>query len=137
MGFRFLSDDWFDKVEELTVAAGDLGLSEAAKALIMNIRIEGDEGDCDICIGGGVITKGLNDAAPITISVPFDIARKMFVDQDQNATAASIQDLLSGKSRDILPVVAAAAKADMSFKLLIGVRNKLIEAYKQTMNMQI
>ncbi len=59
------------------------------------------------------------------------------VDQDQKATAGSIQDLLSGKSRDILPVVSAAAKADMSFKLLVGVRNKLIEAYKQTMNMQI
>ncbi len=59
------------------------------------------------------------------------------VDQDQKATAASIQDLLSGKSKDILPVVSAVAKADMSFKLLIGVRNKLIEAYKQTMNMQI
>ena len=59
------------------------------------------------------------------------------VDQDQKATAASIQELLSGKSKDILPVVSAVAKADMSFKLLIGVRNKLIEAYKQTMNMQI
>jgi len=59
------------------------------------------------------------------------------VDQGQKASAASIQELLSGKSKDILPVVSAFAKADMSFKLLIGVRNKLIEAYKQTMNMQI
>ena len=59
------------------------------------------------------------------------------VDQDQKASVASLQDLLSGKSMDIFPVVSAAAKADMSFKLLIGVRNKLIEAYKQTMNMQI
>ena len=50
---------------------------------------------------------------------------------------ASIQDLLSGKTQSILPTVAAVAKADMSFKLLIGVRNKVIEAYKQTMNMQV
>ncbi|HEV59037.1 MAG TPA: flagellar hook-basal body complex protein FliE, partial [Phycisphaerales bacterium] len=28
------------------------------------------------------------------------------------------------------------ARADMSFKLLVGVRNKLIEAYKETMKMQ-
>lgn len=94
VGFRFLSDDWFDKVEELTVAAGDLGLSEAAKALIMNIKVKGGEGDCDMCIGGGTITKGLNHGAPITISVPFDIARKMFVDQDQNA---GTQAYMSGK----------------------------------------
>jgi flagellar hook-basal body complex protein FliE len=34
-------------------------------------------------------------------------------------------------------VVAAVAKADVSFKVLVGVRNKLIEAYKQTMNMPL
>ena len=59
------------------------------------------------------------------------------VDGDQQASSKAIQDLLAGKSDDVLPVVAAVAKADMSFKLLIGVRNKVIEAYKQTMNMQI
>lgn len=59
------------------------------------------------------------------------------VDGDQQKSAGAIQDLLSGTSQDVLPVISAAAKADMSFKLLIGVRNKVIEAYKQTMNMQI
>ena len=59
------------------------------------------------------------------------------VDSDQQASASAIQDLLSGKSEDVLPVVAAVAKADMSFKLLLGVRNKVVEAYKQTMNMQV
>lgn len=55
----------------------------------------------------------------------------------QESSNASIKDLLAGKETDITSVVAAVAKADMSFKLLVGVRNKLIEAYKQTMNMQI
>ncbi|HLB74529.1 MAG TPA: flagellar hook-basal body complex protein FliE [Sedimentisphaerales bacterium] len=55
----------------------------------------------------------------------------------QQSSNASIMDLLAGKNTDITSVVAAAAKADMSFKLLVGVRNQLIEAYKQTMNMQI
>lgn len=59
------------------------------------------------------------------------------VDESQRVSAGSIEDLLSGKTQDILPTIAAVAKADMSFKLLIGVRNKVIEAYKQTMNMQI
>ena len=59
------------------------------------------------------------------------------VDSAQHASVSSIQELLAGKSKDILPVVAAVSEADMSFKLLVGVRNKLIEAYKQTMNMQI
>jgi flagellar hook-basal body complex protein FliE len=59
------------------------------------------------------------------------------VDDLQTSSNMSIKDLLSGKNEDIISVVSAVAKADMSFKLLVGVRNKLIEAYKQTMNMQI
>jgi flagellar hook-basal body complex protein FliE len=59
------------------------------------------------------------------------------VDDLQQTADLSIQDLLSGKNNDITSVVSNVAKADMSFKLLVGVRNKLIEAYKQTMNMQI
>jgi len=56
------------------------------------------------------------------------------VDDIQQASDASVQDLLTGKNNDITAVVSAVAKADMSFKVLVGVRNKLIEAYKQTLN---
>jgi flagellar hook-basal body complex protein FliE len=59
------------------------------------------------------------------------------VDEQQKASDVSIMDLMSGRNGDINSVVAAVAKADMSFKVLVGVRNKLIEAYKQTMNMPI
>jgi len=59
------------------------------------------------------------------------------VDDIQQSSDMSITDLLSGKNEDITSVVSAVAKADVSFKLLLGVRNKLIEAYKQTMNMPL
>jgi flagellar hook-basal body complex protein FliE len=59
------------------------------------------------------------------------------VDSMSKASDASVTDLLAGKNMDINSVIMAAAKADSSFKLLVGVRNKLIEAYKQTMNMQV
>lgn len=59
------------------------------------------------------------------------------VDDLQHSSDMSIKDLLAGKNNDIASVVSAVAKADMSFKLLVGVRNKLIEAYKQTMSMQL
>ncbi|MBL7152240.1 MAG: flagellar hook-basal body complex protein FliE [Phycisphaerae bacterium] len=55
----------------------------------------------------------------------------------QQSSNMSIKDLLAGKNSDITSVISAVAKADVSFKLLVGVRNKLIEAYKQTMNMQL
>lgn len=59
------------------------------------------------------------------------------VDELQKASDTSIKELLSGKNEDITSVVSTVAKADMSFKLLVGVRNKLIEAYKETMNMPL
>ena len=59
------------------------------------------------------------------------------VDDIQQSSDSSIKDLLTGKNSDITSVVSEVAKADLSFKLLVGVRNKLIEAYKQTMNMPI
>jgi flagellar hook-basal body complex protein FliE len=59
------------------------------------------------------------------------------VDKTQQSSDMSIQDLLAGKNEDIASVVAAVAKADISFKVLVGVRNKLIDAYKQTMSMQM
>ncbi len=59
------------------------------------------------------------------------------VDALQQSSDLSIKDLLSSSNADITSVVSAVAKADVSFKLLVGVRNKLIEAYKQTMNMPL
>ena len=59
------------------------------------------------------------------------------VNGQQGEANQSIVDLMSGKQQDINSVVADVAKADMSFKMLVGVRNKLVEAYKETMRMQI
>ena len=59
------------------------------------------------------------------------------VNDQQGQANQSIVDLMSGKQQDINSVVADVAKADMSFKMLVGVRNKLVEAYKETMRMQI
>lgn len=86
---------------------------------------------------GGVSQKpaGSNSAFANTVKA----AQKQLgkVDDLQQASDTSIKDLLSGKNEDITSVVSTVAKADMSFKLLVGVRNKLVEAYKETMNMPL
>jgi flagellar hook-basal body complex protein FliE len=58
------------------------------------------------------------------------------VDKQQVNADISVKQMLAG-NEDISSVIAKTAKADMSFKLLVGVRNKLVEAYKQTMNMKV
>ncbi len=88
---------------------------------------------------GAGITKGKTAGAKSGFADTVKAAREYIskVDDLQQTSDISIQDLLSGKNEDITSVVSAVAKADMSFKLLVGVRNKLIEGYKQTMNMPL
>ncbi len=89
------------------------------------------------------LNKTNNTASPDSPKTNFSDAVKSAgkyisnVDDVQQTANLSIKDLLTGKSEDITSVVSAMAKADISFKVLVGVRNKLIEAYKQTMNMQV
>ncbi len=59
------------------------------------------------------------------------------VDDIQQSSNTSITELLAGKNEDVNSVVSAMAKADISFKLLVGIRNKLIEAYKETLKMPL
>ena len=83
------------------------------------------------------IEKGITEKADFTKAVKTIGQFVSEVDDLQQSSDMSIKDLLAGKNNDITSVVSAVAKADMSFKLLVGIRNKLIEAYKQTMNMQL
>lgn len=47
----------------------------------------------------------------------------------------SVAELLEGKA-DIHEVMVASQKVDLSMRLLLTVRNKVIEAYKEIMHMQ-
>ena len=103
------------------------------------IRIDGNmnpllaNGQQSVLKAGGATDK--NDELSKTIKTLEKYLSQ--VDDLQQSSDMSIKDLLAGKNEDITSVIAQVAKADMSFKLLVGVRNKLIEAYKQTMGMQL
>ena len=47
------------------------------------------------------------------------------------------QDLISGRSNNIHETMLALSKADISFRLLLRVRNKAVEAYQEIMRTQI
>ena len=59
------------------------------------------------------------------------------INNDQVQATSAMEELMAGKTNETLPVVAAVAKADLSFQLLMGVRNRVIEAYTQVMQMQV
>ncbi|HGY91728.1 MAG TPA: flagellar hook-basal body complex protein FliE [Planctomycetes bacterium] len=49
----------------------------------------------------------------------------------------SVQSLLAGETQDVNQVMVAMAKADVSFRMMLEVRNKLIDAYQEVMRMQV
>lgn len=59
------------------------------------------------------------------------------VNEAQNQADFSVQRAISGQETDVHRVMIAQEEAAMTFELLMEVRNKLMDAYQQIMQMQI
>ena len=60
---------------------------------------------------------------------------------DANATDAEVQevnqDLLTGENDSIHTAMIAAERAELALSLAIQIRNKVVDAYNEVMNMQL
>jgi putative sterol carrier protein len=99
VGHEFLSDDWINAAN----AIRDKYASEITTkppAIKMNQVITETPGGEDIKVfldtssGEMVMDKGELPDADVTITLPYDVAKKQMVDQDQ---AAAMQAFMSGK----------------------------------------
>ena len=59
------------------------------------------------------------------------------VNQNQLEADASVKDLIAGKTKNIHETMLQLQKADLSLKTMMQVRNKILEAYKEIMKMQV
>ena len=57
--------------------------------------------------------------------------------QETKAANEAAVDLAMGKSNNVSETLLAIQKADLSFQLMVGVRNKLVDAYREVMRMQV
>lgn len=55
----------------------------------------------------------------------------------QIESSRATDDFISGKSDNIHSVMMAGSKANIALQMTMQVRNKVMEAYKEVMNMQI
>ncbi|HUZ42895.1 MAG TPA: SCP2 sterol-binding domain-containing protein [Acidimicrobiales bacterium] len=91
----FLSDAWFDEVEKVRAELGDPEVPAAMKDLTINIVVTGGpEGDREIRMEAGSFERGLADGAPTKLTVPFDVAKAIFIDGNQSA---AMQAFMSGQ----------------------------------------
>ncbi len=61
---------------------------------------------------------------------------KQVNDLQQDAEKA-IEDLATGRRDDVANVMIAKQKADMAFKMLLQVRNKLVDAYQEIKEIRV
>jgi len=59
------------------------------------------------------------------------------VNQDQVAADNAIKELVAGRTKNVHETMLTIEKADLSLKLMMQVRNKIIDAYREVMKMQV
>lgn len=121
---QFLSDDWFTAVDAAVAEAGDLNVPDVLADLIINISVTGDN-EVDMCMNAGQFQRGHIDDAPTTLILPDDLARRLFVENDQ---AAGMQGFMSGQIRvegDMSKLMAMQTAAPSSEQ--IALQKKILE----------
>ncbi len=58
------------------------------------------------------------------------------IQQIQGSADTQVADLLEGRGTDIHSAMIAVEKADLSFQLMLEVRNKIVSAYQEISRMQ-
>jgi flagellar hook-basal body complex protein FliE len=59
------------------------------------------------------------------------------VNEYQHEADTSIKELVAGRNKNIHETMLAVERADTSLKLMMQVRNKVLDAYKEIMHMQV
>jgi flagellar hook-basal body complex protein FliE len=55
----------------------------------------------------------------------------------QKQSDVEIQKLMTGETQDLHTTMLAVQKADLSFQMMMQVRNKIVQAYQEIMRMQV
>ena len=69
MSYTFLSTEWFDKVDELIAAAGDLQIPAEMKAVEINVTVTTPRGDAKLYIKDGVLAGHLGTINPVAVEL--------------------------------------------------------------------
>ena len=94
---KILTQEWFDKVDELTNKAGDLNLPPAIKNMSINLQVtDSDNQEVNAAFYDGTIHQGSKDGALTTLKLDADTLKAIFLDRDMNR---AMEAFMSGKIR--------------------------------------
>lgn len=90
---KFLSEPWFTEVESLSDEAPPP--TGPMADLVLNIVVTGaPDGDVEVTMNNGQFERGLAADAPTKITVPYDVAKDIFINGNQ---AAGMQAFMAGQ----------------------------------------
>lgn len=108
MAHEFLSDEWFAAIGALPVPEPLPGTDH----ITVNIVVTRDGStNTEVHLADGRMEVGLKEGAPTTLTVPYEVARDLFVRQDQQA---AMQAFMSGRIKiegDMTTIMAMAQRA--------------------------
>ena len=84
MALEFLSEEWFAEAKKLADEAG--ADASGQSDLTLNIVVTGGpSGDKEIHMANGEFAQGLVDNAPTKMTVPYEVAKSVFIEGNQQA----------------------------------------------------
>ncbi|GAB3703535.1 hypothetical protein GCM10027589_60060 [Actinocorallia lasiicapitis] len=111
MAHVFLSNAWLDAVEALKPEWPEPPAE--AKGIVVNLVVKGGpDGDVAVHSRDGVVERGLTDA-PTTVHVPYEVAQRLFVDQDPSLVMAAVLSgelTIEGDSAQVMGLIADQAE---------------------------
>ena len=100
----------------------------------MSININSLSNINPISTGINSVNKGADSKTSFTDVINEAINK---VNDLQVKSSQATDDFLTGKSDNIHSVMMAGSKADLALQMTLQVRNKVMDAYKEIMNMQM
>lgn len=89
--YEFLSDEWLVEAGRIAAEEG----SGEGKDLTVNVVVtDGPTGEREMHLANGLIKAGSIDGAPTKLTVPYAVAKDMFINGNQQA---AMQALMSGQ----------------------------------------
>jgi hypothetical protein len=101
-----MSNAWFDAIVKIRDEIGEIPVNEAIKDVVINLVVtDGPDGDQEMHMKAGSFERGLAENAPTQLTIPYEIARNLFVERDEQV---AVQAFMSGQIKvegDVGPLI--------------------------------
>ncbi|MEY2398591.1 MAG: hypothetical protein QOJ00_1765 [Actinomycetota bacterium] len=122
----FLSDAWLEDVKRIAAESGGASMMPPTAEINMVVT-GGPEGDKELHVQNGEFNTGLLDNAPTKLTLPYDVAKDMFINGNQQA---AMQAFMSGKIKvegDMTKLMAMQGGAQPDPAAAEALQKKILE----------